>query len=305
MNEDQSPVFTTAIEALEWCAAAFETSDLYYGHGTENADDEAFYLMMHTMPRAFKNGQFLEDLALNPEEKNLVITRAQERITTRKPMAYIVGEAWFGGLQFCVSRDVLIPRSPIAELILKGYQPWVDLNRLTKVLDLCTGSGCIAILTAAVFPSVLVDASDISRAALKIAQENVKRHELTDRVRIIQSDLFQTLKGEQYDLIVSNPPYVDQNDFETMPQEYQHEPALALTSGQDGLELTRRILREAPQHLAKGGVLIVEVGNSQYALSALYPQVDFTWLCFENGGDGVFMLTREQLVEYQSVFAAS
>jgi ribosomal protein L3 glutamine methyltransferase len=208
---------------------------------------------------------------------------------------YLTGETWFAGLQFNTDPRALIPRSPLAELIERRYAPWVDPRRVRRVLDIGTGGGCIAIATARMMPGVRVDAVDISADALALAARNVRRHRLGRRVRLIESDYFSALRGERYDIIVSNPPYVGAREMRSLPPEYQHEPRLALASGRDGMDAVRAILAAAGRHLNPGGVLIVEVGNTEVAVRRAFARLPFTWLTFERGGGGVFMLSAEQL----------
>ena len=223
------------------------------------------------------------------------------RVNERVPVPYLTGEAWFCGLPFKVDERVLIPRSPLAELIEQSFTPWVDPEQVHAVLDLCTGSGCIAIACAYAFEHARVDGSDISDDALSVFAENIARHGVDDQVQALKSDGLDTVNGP-YDLIVSNPPYVDARDMASLPGEYRHEPELALASGDDGLDFTRRLLRDAPDHLTDQGVLIVEVGNSMEAMMQEWPDVPFFWFEFERGGQGVFMLTRQQLLEYRDQF---
>ncbi|MDT4845833.1 50S ribosomal protein L3 glutamine methyltransferase [compost metagenome] len=223
------------------------------------------------------------------------------RIEERVPTAYLLGEAWFCGLPFMVDERVLVPRSPIAELIEQHFQPWLA-HEPARILDLCTGSGCIGIACAYEFPEAEVVLGDLSFEALEVANQNIERHELEGRVYTVQGDGFAGLPGQRFDLIVSNPPYVDAEDFADMPAEYQHEPAMGLACGDDGLDLVRRMLAEAADHLSEKGVLIVEVGNSQVHVETLYPEVDFTWLEFERGGHGVFLLAAAQCREHQALF---
>ncbi len=240
---------------------------------------------------------------LLPLERARIVGLVRERIASRKPLPYLLGEAFFAGFPFDVDERVLIPRSPIAELIESGFEAWFPEEPPARVLDLCTGSGCIGIATALHLPTCEVDLSDVSAEALAVARQNIQRHDLGLRVRAVLSDLFEGLAGQRYDLILSNPPYVDAHDLATMPAEYRHEPALALGAGADGLDVVRRILREARQYLTDDGVLVVEVGNSDRHLEAAFPEVPFVWLDFERGGQGVFALTAAELDAHAASFA--
>lgn len=298
MKKHEKPGLGDVIENL---AVRFEQADLFFGHGTDNAWDEAVYLVFSALRIPFNSA---DDIMLRPvtnPEREQIETLAQRRIHDRIPVAYLVGEAWFSGLPFAVSEDVLIPRSPIAELIQQRFVTLVP-QEPAVVLDLCTGSGCIGIATALAFPEARVDLSDISPAALTLARVNIDRHGLQARVQTLHSDLFAGLKGP-YDLIVSNPPYVSQQEVDDLPAEYQHEPALGLVSADDGLAIPLRILREAPDWMTPDGVLVLEVGYSHEALSARLPQVPFLWLEFANGGEGVCVLTRKQLLDCRDLFA--
>ncbi|MFO8024604.1 50S ribosomal protein L3 N(5)-glutamine methyltransferase [Thiohalophilus sp.] len=282
-----------------------EASDIFFGHGTDNALDEAAYLVSYSMGLAPDFGEQDLQRQATAEQKQQLADLLWQRISTRKPAAYLTHEAWFTGLKFYVDERVLIPRSPFAELIADQFEPWVDASKVQCALDLCTGGGCIAIAMAEALPQARIDASDVSAGALAVARINVDQYELVDRVELIESDLFAGLGGRRYDLIVSNPPYVDAGDMAALPEEYRHEPAMGLAAGIEGLDFVLPMLREAPQHLNPGGVLIVEVGNSAEALAELLPEVPFTWLEFEFGGHGVFLLTAEQLNEASEAVRAA
>lgn len=294
----------TVGDMLRWSVSRFNDAGIYYGHGTDNAWDEAIALVFHALHLPYEVGQQVIHSNLTTSEKQkiveLVIRRTQERL----PVPYLTNKAWFAGLEFYVDDRVLVPRSPIAELIGSRFSPWLYNKPVSRVLDLCTGSACIAIACAYQFEDAEVDALDISEDALEVAQINIESHGMMERVFPMQSNLFSAIpKGPQYDLIVSNPPYVDQEDLDDMPEEYRHEPELGLASGRDGLDLTKRILANAADYLTEEGVLVVEVGNSMVHLIDQFPDVPFTWVNFEHGGDGVFVLTRAQLVENESLFS--
>jgi len=271
---------------------------VYFGHGTDNALSEAEFLVLRSLQLPLDIGDDLLDQPLPPDKKASVIALINERIATRKPAAYLLGEAWFAGLRFYVNEHVLVPRSPLAELILERFSPWCRAGEVRRILDIGTGSGCIAVASAMAFPAATVDAIDISTEALAVARRNVAFHGLQDRVNLTESDLFQNLGDKKYDLIIANPPYVDAVDFASLPPEYRHEPALGLRAGSDGLDIVRRILYTAGKHLTANGVLVVEVGNSEVALTTHYPQAPFLWLEFECGGNGVLLLTRNDLLRW-------
>lgn len=285
----------TLAECLEELSGQFDEADLFYGHGTDNAWDESVYLVFSTLGLSFEEDDKIMSRAVTPEEWERMQILAKRRIDERLPVAYLVGEAWFAGQPFKVDSRVLIPRSPIAELILEEFAGLLPAAP-QRILDLCTGSGCIGIACALAFPDVEVDLVDISEDALALALENVVRHGVEERVRIVQGDLFAGL-GERYDLIVTNPPYVSREEVDELPEEYRHEPELGLVSDDGGLEIPLRILREAPQYLSEDGVLIMEVGYSWQALAERLPQVPFLWLEFAQGGEGVCRLTARQLRE--------
>ncbi|WP_339802032.1 50S ribosomal protein L3 N(5)-glutamine methyltransferase [uncultured Marinobacter sp.] len=288
----------TVRDYLRYAATRFTEAGIYFGHGTDNPWDEAVLLVMRSLHLPLENNTLFLDARLIRDERQLILERIERRIHERTPAAYLVGEGWFMGLPFKVDERVLIPRSPLAELIQSGLQPWLADQDVQRVLDLCTGSGCIGIATATVFEDASVDLADISTDALDVAQSNIEFHELTDRVQVIHSDLFDSVAG-QYDVIISNPPYVDAEDLAAMPEEFRHEPALGLAAGHDGLDIAHRILAEASDYLNPGGLLIVEVGNSWVALENAYPELPFTWLEFAHGGEGVFLLTAEDLLQWK------
>lgn len=289
----------TVRDYLRYACSRFSASPLYFGHGTDNVWDEAVQLVMRSLNLPLENNTLFLDARLVREERQLLNERIDRRINERVPLAYLVGEAWFMGMPFHVDERVLVPRSPLGELLENGLQPWLGDHPVHRVLDLCTGSGCIGIGAASVFEEASVDLSDISPEALEVAAANIELHGVASRVRTVQSDVFDGIDG-RYDVILSNPPYVDEEDLADMPEEYHHEPALGLAAGPDGLDIAHRILNSAADHLAPGGLLIVEVGNSWPALDSAYPGLPFTWLDFEKGGDGVFLLTAEELNAWQN-----
>lgn len=287
------PAINTLGDYVHWAAEYFEDNQLYFGHGTDNAWDEAVMLALHVLQLPADLDDSALDLPLSKQQAHELQQLALRRVAERIPVPYLTNEAWFGGARYYVNQQVLIPRSPLAELIDQELRPWVGKHKPRKILDLCTGSGCIAIHCAKVFPDCTIDAADISTAALEVAQKNVQLHNAN--VNLYESDLFSGLPATKYDVIISNPPYVSNSEMQTLPQEYQYEPKMALQSGADGLDLTEQILCQAGAYLQPHGLLIVEVGNSWTTLAAKHPELPFTWLEFAQGGEGVFLLHAEDL----------
>ena len=267
-----------------------------FGHGTDNAYDEAVYLLLHTLHLPLDRLEPFLDAILLPDEITKVLAVIERRVRERLPAAYITREAWLGECRFYVDERAIVPRSHIAELIDEGFTAWLSgPEQVTNALDLCTGSGCLAILLALAFPRAAIDAADISADALEVARRNVEDYGLSERVRLVQSDLFDGLAGERYQLIVSNPPYVDEASMRCLPEEYRHEPALALAGGKDGLDFVRRLLAQVRKRLAPGGILVIEVGSGRHAVEEAFPDLQPTWLETRVGGDQVFLLERDQL----------
>lgn len=288
----------TLRDYIRWGVSQFNQAKLFYGHGMASALDEAVYLSLFALhlPHNFADSYF--DTALTREEKHAVFSLLKRRIEEKVPASYLTGEAWFAGLRFTVNENVLVPRSPVAELIEDHFEPWIEAEKVDNILDLCCGGGCIGIACAYAFDWASVDMVDISQAAIEVAEANVRLHNVEERVSVIESDLFKNVAQRHYDIIISNPPYVDREDMSSLPDEYLHEPSLALAAGDDGLDLVIPMLQQARQYLTDQGVLVVEVGNSQHALQDAYPDVPFYWLEFKRGGSGVFLLTAEQLDEF-------
>jgi ribosomal protein L3 glutamine methyltransferase len=280
-------------------AAELEESDVFFGHGTDNAFDEAAELVFFALGLDHANAAKAYKNRVNEDEEARVRALLRRRIDKRVPAAYLTNRMWFCGYEFYVDSRVLVPRSPIAELIESEFMPWLTPDSIRRVLDIGTGSGCIAIATALALPQVHVDAADVSTDALAVAAINIERHRVSSRVTTVRSDVFNGVAGRRYDLIVSNPPYVSRAEVNALPPEYRSEPELGLLAGDDGLSIVKRILSEAHDHLEPHGALIVEVGDTEFAVADAYPNVPFTWLEFARGGGGVFVLTAEQLAEYR------
>ena len=291
---------STLQDLLRWGISRMNEANLYFGHGTDNAHDDAIMLATFGLNLPWDIDASWQASKLTRSERATIIDLFARRINERLPTPYLTGEAWFYGLAFKVDERVLIPRSPIAEMIADRFQPWLgrdlDSKPVHRIMDLCTGSGCIGIACATEFPEASVELLDISFDALALADENILRHQMSDRVIALQSDLFAAADGK-YDIIVSNPPYVDADDMSCLPEEFHREPELALAAGEDGLDLVRIMLSQARQYLSDDGIFIVEVGNSWPALEEAYPAVPFMWQEFEMGGHGVFVLTADQLDE--------
>lgn len=289
----------TIRDILRWSISRFNEAGLFYGHGTDNAWDEALALILHSLHLPHDIDSHMLDARLTSTERETLYKLIERRIHERIPLAYLTHESWFAHMPFYVDERVLIPRSPIAELIENHFQPWIEMDSVHHILDLCTGSGCIAIACANYFPYAEIDATDVSHDALLVAKINVLKHEVENQVNLIQGDLFKPLANKKYDLIVSNPPYVDEEEMASLPEEFKHEPKLGLEAGKQGLDIVTQILQQAIDHLNPNGILIVEVGNSEHALSDAFPNIPFTWLEFQRSDGGVFMLTAEQLRECQ------
>lgn len=300
----QSDPLETIQDFIRWGASLFFRAQLTFGHGTDNPFSEAKLLVLHVLGLPWDLAPAYFDCRVTQQEKQQITELFRHRTESRMPAAYLIGEAYFAGLKFTVTPDVLVPRSPIAELIEQRFEPWVEPEAVTNVLDLCTGSGCIGIACLKAFENAQIDLVDVSAPALSVAQANVDRYTLADQVQVIESDLFAGLAGRQYDLIVSNPPYVDAIEMQHLPDEFQKEPALGLAAGQDGLDLVRRILAQAADFLTESGTLIVEVGVSQYYLQKAYPELPFYWFAFEQGGEGVFALQKSELDVFSDLLQA-
>lgn len=297
MNSRQSTLrdLCSIKDFIRWSYSRFIQADLFYGHGTDNPWDEAVNLVLGALKLPLDFDKDLMDCKLTIDEKKRILKMVNERINKRTPLPYLLGEAWFMGLPFKVSKDTLIPRSPIMSLLKDEFQPWLKQYPL-NILDMCTGSGCLGIAAALTFEDAKVDITDISLPALDIAKQNIKLHQVEDSVEAIHSDMFDALSDRKYDLIICNPPYVDENDYDNAPIEFHQEPEIALTSGFDGLDFTRKFLTQAANHLQDDGIIVYEVGNTEIALQDAFPDVPFMWVELEQGGNGVFVISKQDLV---------
>ncbi|HZV55253.1 MAG TPA: 50S ribosomal protein L3 N(5)-glutamine methyltransferase [Rhodocyclaceae bacterium] len=286
----------TVRDWLRWAVSRFAEAKLFFGHGTDNAYDEAVWLILHTLHLPLDRLEPFLDARLTRAERLAVLNVLEQRIVRRLPAAYLTNEAWLGDFRFYVDERVIVPRSYFAELLSEGLAPWVDdPNVIGTALDLCTGSGCLAILMAHALPNATIDAVDISTDALAVARQNVADYHLQDRIRLVQSDLFAQLDSSRYDLIICNPPYVTADSVAALPAEYRHEPSLALGSGEDGLDVVRRLLAAASDRLTADGLLLVEVGHNADIVEAAFPDMTFTWIDAPSGEGKIFLLTKEQL----------
>jgi ribosomal protein L3 glutamine methyltransferase len=283
------------LDCIDTVARSFARASLAYGHGTDNPDDEAAALVLCAAGVDYGELPAAYARRLSPAVLRRVRNLARRRVRERLPVAYLTGRSWFAGLEMRVTPDVLVPRSPIAELCETAFAPWMDAGKVRAVLDIGTGSGCIAIACAKAFPRARIDAADVSARALAVAASNVRRHRVRARVRPLRSDVYAAIGRRRYDIIVSNPPYVSLREMRALPREYRHEPALGLAAGGRGLDVVARILEDAARHLRPGGLLVVEVGDTQREVERTWPRVPFTWLEFDHGGGGVFLLGETQI----------
>jgi ribosomal protein L3 glutamine methyltransferase len=288
--------FSTLRDLLRYAVTRFNSAELFFGHGSANALDEAAYLLLHTLKLPLDKIEPFLDARLLPSEISTLLAVIERRATERVPASYITNEAWLGTYNFYVDVRVIVPRSFIAELIPERFQPWVaDADEVSNILELCTGSGCLSIMLADAFDQAQVDAVDISKDALDVAQRNVATYELQDRVNLIESDLYTNVPDKKYDLIITNPPYVNSTSMTKLPQEYLHEPQIALDGGDDGMDLVRKIVAGAAQRLTDNGILMVEIGNERAFAEEAFGHLGLTWLSTSAGDDMVFLLTAEQL----------
>lgn len=288
--------FTTVRDLLRYAVSRFHGAGLFFGHGSDNPVDEAVFLLLHTLALPIDRIEPFLDARLLPEEIERVLSLIERRAEERIPVAYLTNEAWLQGYRFYVDQRVIVPRSFIAELIMERFEPWVDdPMEVTNILELCTGSGCLAVILAEMFPNAKIDATDISRDALEVARRNVADYGYQDRINLIESDLYRKVPRRKYDLIVTNPPYVNADSMKKLPAEYRHEPQMALAGGADGMDLIRKIVAGAGQRLKAHGALIVEVGNEAAHAEAAFPGLELSWMPTSGGDDRVFLLTAEQL----------
>ncbi len=287
----------TLRDLLRYAVSRFHAAGLSFGHGSDNAWDEAVYLLLHTLSLPPENLEPFLDARVLAEERERYVRLIGRRCEERIPAAYLPGEAWLQGHRFLVDERVIVPRSPIAELLAEGLQPWIaEPEAIARALDLCTGSGCLAILAALAFPEAQVDAVDLSEDALDVARGNIGMYGLEARVRPLRSDLLNDIPAEeQYDLIICNPPYVNQGSMDALPAEYRHEPQMALAGGEDGMDLVRRILRDAPARMSPQGILILEIGHEYDHFTAAFPHLEPMWLSTAASEDQILLLTREQI----------
>jgi ribosomal protein L3 glutamine methyltransferase len=297
-------VTTQLRQIFDHSVAWLDQHDVFYGHGVAQAEDEVLLLLMHVMQVDFVTLNQMAEAEVSEEQQKLVARLLAKRVAERKPMAYIVGFSVFAGLTFDIDERALIPRSPFVELIDQGFAPWVDMDEVTDVLDMCTGSGCIGLAVAHHFPHTCVDLVDINQQALELAAINRKKLHLTDRTQCLRSDLFNAIGGTTYDLIIANPPYVDDDEYQALPEEYSHEPRLALVSERQGMELPVSILAAAANHLTENGYLFLEVGCNDEVLNRCLPGVPVTWVDLSVGGQGIGVFSRQDLLKYQPQFTA-
>lgn len=296
MPQNARQELLTLRDLIRYGVSRLNAAQVALGHGSDNAWDETVYLVLHALHLPLDTLEPFLDARVLDEERNRVLDLIDRRVTERVPAAYLTNEAWLRGHRFYVDARVIMPRSPIAELLDEGLSPWVqDAQAVDSVLDMCTGSGCLAILSALAFPYAQVDAVDVSPDALEVARRNVDDYGLADRLALHQSDLFDSLPERQYDVIVCNPPYVNSGSMDVLPQEYRHEPQLALAGGADGMDLVRRILQAAPRYLSENGVLVLEIGHERDFFEAAFPELSPVWLDTEQASDQLLLLTREQL----------
>jgi ribosomal protein L3 glutamine methyltransferase len=301
--EDPSQYLSTIRDFIRWGASQMNQAGVYCGHGMDNTIDEAAALVLHGLHLPLDLHEAFFQSVLTLDERHIVLKLLERRVQERKPAAYLMQRAWFMGLPFYVDERVLIPRSPMAELIERQFAPWLGAPEAVQhILDLGAGCGCLGIACAYAFPQARVDLVDVSIDALQVAWRNINEHDLEDRVQVIQSHLFNGLAGKRYDFIISNPPYVSQEELRQAPAEYNHEPMQALAGGEQGLDIVTEILDQAVDYLNPDGLLVMEVGNAWCALTEAFPDVPFTWLTFERGGEGVFLLEAKQLKGFQDGF---